>query len=173
MNHATSRYLLQALALAVLVTAAAAWPAQAWRGQRGLLALGLAGSICLLGAVVGRLASPALVRLDTSADAGPHRVQIGILVRLLVTLALTLPVILLEAVPALPFAAWLGVHYLAQLVLEVFVSVRELGQNHGPTRMPARPSQPGAKPSTGGDAPSTGSRPDHDATPPTSGATPG
>jgi len=174
-RSATTRYLSQALSVTVLVTAAAAWPAHAWAGRAGLQALGLAAAICLLGALFGRIAAIAIAGLDPGPEAGPHGVQVGILVRLMTTLAMTLPVVLMEPVPPVPFAAWLGLHYLAQLALEVFVSLRELGQNHGPTRTPARASQPEAEPSREGDAPSTGSRPDDDATPssktpPTTGA---
>ena len=58
--------------------------------------------------------------------------------RLLATLFLTVPVMFFKPVPMPPFAAFLVVHYVAQLVLEVFVSLRELGQNHDPRRPPTK-----------------------------------
>jgi len=152
-GSATTRYLCQATLLAAAVTAVCAWPAHAWAGGPGLAALGIAAGVCLLGAVIARGAAKALQGLDPSDDAGARGVQAGIAVRLLATLGMTLPIIVWEPVPAMPFAAWLGAHYLAQLALEVFVSLRELGQNHGPNGTPAQDLQP-----EDGDAPPSGTR---------------
>ena len=109
-----------------------AWPAWAWGGEAGLRALGLAGLICLLAAAAARLVTAALKGLSTDASAAPQAIQAGIGVRMILTLAASLPVFLTHWVPTKQFVVWLGLHYLTQLALEVFVSMRELGQNHGP-----------------------------------------
>lgn len=132
------------LLLALGVSAALAWPAHAWEGAAGLAALGLAAGVTLVGAVAGRLVLVALRKLDTAPDAGPRALQAGMAARLLATMALTLPVVVLRPVPGVAFVAFLGAHYAAQLVLELFVSLRELGQNHGPREPGA--GRPGAGP---------------------------
>ena len=133
MGRSILRQVAIATLVAVCVCVVLAWPAYAWSGGPGLAALGLAGAVCVLGALVGRTVAAALGRMDTGPDAGARAHQAGIVARLLATLALTLPAIVARPVPMAPFAAWLAVHYLAQLVLEVFVSLEELGQNHAPT----------------------------------------
>ncbi len=136
------RYLPKAILLAALVTGLCAWPANAWGGQPGLIALGIAGAIALTGAVVAHLVGRLMERLGTGPEAGAQGAQAAIAVRMLLTLGMSLPVFILEPVPPMQFAAWLGAHYLVQMVLEVFVSVKELSQNHAPTGTPARESQP-------------------------------
>jgi len=136
MGRDLSRHLLLVFALALGVSALAALPAWAWGDQAGLRALGLAGLICSVSASAAHLAAAALRRLSTDERAGPQAVQVGIGVRLLLTLAASLPVILTHGVPQKQFVAWLGLHYLAQMALELFVSMRELGQNHGPIEEP-------------------------------------
>ncbi len=148
-SSSTARYLLRALLLAVLVSAALAWPAHAWQAEAGLAALGAAAGVCLLGAAFARVAAGAIGGLDPSPESAALAVQAGIGARLFLTLAIAVPVLVLEPFPRIPFAVFLGVHYLAQLGLEVFVSVRELSQNHGPTGRPARASQPEGGPPTG------------------------
>jgi hypothetical protein len=86
-----------------------------------------------VGAAVSRIVQVLVRGVDGRPEAAPQAVQVAIAVRLLLTLALAAPLLLLEPVPALPLAAWLGLHYVAQLVLELFVSIRDLGQNPGPT----------------------------------------
>ncbi len=162
-------YLPKAIILAVLVTAVGWWPAGAWMGASGQYALLAAAGICLVGAVIARLAAKALEGLDPSPDAGARGIQAGIAVRLLATLAMSLPVFVWEPVPGMPFAAFLGAHYLAHMVLEVFVSVRELSQNHGPTRVSARESQPEGNASQEVGSPPTGPE-SEDATSTSSGA---
>ena len=132
MGRELPRQLLLVLALVVGVSALAAWPAWLWGGNEGLLALGVAGLICLLAGVLARVATAALKGISTDESAAPQAVQAGIGVRLILTLAASLPVILTHWVPQKQFVAWLGLHYLSQMALELFVSMRELGQNHGP-----------------------------------------
>jgi hypothetical protein len=112
-----------------------AWPAWAWNGELGLRMLAVAGGLAALGAALGQLAQVVLGRLLSGPSADLAAVQAGMGVRLLATAGMALPLFFTDAYPATPFTVWLGLHYLAQLVLEVFVSVRTLGQNPGP---PAR-----------------------------------
>ena len=132
MGRELPRQLLLVLALVVVVCALAAWPAWLWGGEEGLLALGVAGLICLLAGALARVATAALKGVSTDDSAAPQAVQAGIGVRLILTLAASLPVILTHWVPQKQFVAWLGLHYLSQMALELFVSMREVGQNHGP-----------------------------------------
>ncbi|MDJ0522446.1 MAG: hypothetical protein QNJ90_10290 [Planctomycetota bacterium] len=143
------RYLLLALLVTVLVTAALAWPAYAWQGSDGLLGLGLAAAICLLGAMGGRGVGGFVRVTQPGEDQAPLATQAAIAGRLVLTLILSTPVFILKPVEMMPFGIWLGVHYLAQMVLEVFVSLRELGQNRRPTETPARTPQPEATLPTG------------------------
>ena len=126
------RQILLVLALVVIVCCLAAWPAWAWGGEAGLQALGVAGVICLLAAAAARLVTALLKGLSSDASAAPQAIQAGIGVRMMLTLAASLPVFLTDWLPQKQFVVWLGLHYLTQLALEVFVSMRELGQNHGP-----------------------------------------
>ena len=142
MSSSTRRYLLLAVGLAALVTAALAWPAHAWKGSQGLLGLGLAALICLIGAAAGRGVGGLVQATAPTEDQAPQATQVSVGARLVLTLMLSLPVFILKPVDTMPFSIWLGVHYLAQMVLEVFVSLRELGQNHRPTGTPARTPQP-------------------------------
>ena len=137
-----ARYLLLATLLAVLVTALLAWPFDAWIGDAWLPTLALAGGLCLIGAFAGRAVAVLLVGLNPAPEEAPKATQMATAVRLLLTLFLVLPAILMKWVPGMPFVVALGVHYLAQMALEVFVALRELRQNHGPTGTPARHPQP-------------------------------
>lgn len=137
-----ARYLLIATLLAVLVTALLAWPFEVWVGDAWFATLALAGSICLIGAAGGRLAAGLVVGLDPAPEQAPKATQLAVAVRLLLTLFLVFPAIIWKWVPGTAFVVALGAHYLSQMALEVFVAVRELRQNHGPTGTPARHSQP-------------------------------
>ncbi len=129
--------ILRALALSLLVAVAAcalaAWPANAWAGREGLQALAWAGAIGWLAAVAGHLTAHLLTGLLPGPGAAIQALQAGMGVRLLITLIGATPIFLLKLVPTLPFTAWIALHYLAQLVLEVFVSLRIVGQNPGPS----------------------------------------
>jgi len=149
------RYILFAAAIAALVTAVLAWPFQVWVGDAWLPTLALAGGICLLGAVAGRVAGRLLVGLNPAPEEAPKATQLAVTVRLLLTLALVFPVILMKWVPGVAFAVALAIHYLAQMALEVFVAVRELRQNHDRTGTPARHSRPEAELPTGSNEAST------------------
>jgi hypothetical protein len=128
----TARAVLVPLAIALAVGAALAWPAWAWGGREGLAALGVAAAIGWLGAAVGHALRAWLARRLSGPGAAVSAVQAGMAARVLLTAFLALPFFLLDVFARVPFATWLVLHYLAQLVLEVFVSVRELGQNPGP-----------------------------------------
>ena len=144
-----AHYLLKALLLAVLVTAALAWPFHAWMGSEGLIALAVAGALCLVGAAVAHLVGGLFERLGAGPEAGAQGAQIAIAVRMLLTLAMSLPFFLIDLFPTLVFGIALVAHYLAQMALEVFVSLRELSQNPTPTGAPARDPQPEAELPTG------------------------
>ena len=137
-----ARYLLLATLLAVLVAAVLAWPYEVWIGDAWFATLALAGGICLIGAACGRLAGALLVGLNPAPEEAPKATQLAVAVRLLLTLFLVFPAIVWKWVPGMPFVVALGAHYLSQMALEVFVALRELRQNHGPTGTPARHSQP-------------------------------
>ena len=145
MAFTTTRHLLLATTVTVVLAAACAWPAWAWQGSEGLAALGIAAVVCLAGAVAGRLLGMLVRSTDASPRGAVTATQAGMAARLVVTLLLSLPVLLGRPFDVKPFVVWLGVQYLAQLALEVFVSLRELGQNRGPTGTPARMSQPEAE----------------------------
>ena len=125
--------ILHVLLFSLLIFALCAWPAWAWGGAEGLAALAAAAGICFVGAAIGRLAADLLQRLDPTDEAGPRAVQAAIGVRMVVTLVATLPVFLWKTFPTFPFVVWLGTNYLAHLALEVFVSLRHLGQNAAPS----------------------------------------
>jgi hypothetical protein len=141
---APGRYLLKAVLVAVLLTGLCAWPAHAWGGREGLLALGLAGAITLATATLAHALGRLIERATGGPKAGVQGAQAATTVRLLLTLAVSAPVLIVEPVPAVQFGVWLAIHYLAQLALELVVSLQELSQNHGPTGTPARSPQPEA-----------------------------
>lgn len=158
MTSTPARRALASLLLAVLVTAACAWPAHAWAGAAGLQALLLAAAVCALGALGGHGVGALVRGVDPSPQAAPRATQASMAARLFLTLGLSLPVFLAGLAAKRPFAVWLGVHYLSQLALEVFASLRELGQNRGPNGTPARVSRPEVRPPQG---PPTEERADH------------
>lgn len=134
MTHPFRWFALRALLVVAGVFAVAAWPAWAWAHREGLLGLGLAGALCLAGALVGHAVSRAVHRVLEGPTRGTSALNAGIGSRLLVTLALSLVVIIVEPFRLLPFAVWLLLYYVSLLALEVFVAVREFGQNPGSTR---------------------------------------
>jgi len=136
------RQILQMLGLSLGLFALCAWPAHLWGGGEGLAALGAAAGICFLGAVVARGAGELLRRLDPGEDAGPRAVQASIGVRMLVTLVASMPILLIQPFPQIQFVVWLATNYLLHLGLEVFVSLRHLGQNHAPSEQVGSPAAP-------------------------------
>lgn len=110
-------YLLKATLVVVAVAAAAAWPVRAWAGDAGLVALTVASAVCLLGAALGRL--PRLF-LGRGPDAILGASMAGVGVRLLGTLAIAAPLMLLSGLPLAPFAVGLILAYFSLLVLEVW-----------------------------------------------------
>lgn len=102
------------------------WP------QGGPTALTYAGGLGFLAAWVGHRAGEAVVRrVDTpSASLTAHLVGMG--VRMLLTLVAALVVVVSGRVEKFPFGIAISVVYLSLLALEVFVSLRAVGQNHAP-----------------------------------------
>lgn len=109
------RHLLKALLAVLALCGVAAWPIHALAGPRGLLAFGVGAGVGLLGAAVGRL--PHL--FFKGPDAIFHASMAGVGARLLGTLVLAVPTLLLTGLPRLPLAAGLVLTYLMLLVLEV------------------------------------------------------
>ena len=109
-------YLLKATLLVAAVTAAAAWPVRAWAGDEGLTALLIASAVSLAGALLGRL--PHLF-FRRGPDAIFHASMAGLGLRLLGTLAIAAPIMMLSGLPLMPFALGLVLAYFALLVLEV------------------------------------------------------
>ncbi|MHC5010236.1 MAG: hypothetical protein ACYTG6_04700 [Planctomycetota bacterium] len=117
MARTIKSYIAKTLLVIAVVTLAAWWPARAWGGNEGMRALLWAVGVALLGALLGRLASTLVPRVGPQAAVQAAMVSLG--VRLLATAAMALAVIVIEPVPRLPFAAWLGLAYAALLVVEV------------------------------------------------------
>lgn len=111
-----SGYLLKATFTVAAVTAVAAWPMRAWAGDEGLTALLIAAAAGLVGAVLGRV--PHLF-FRSGPDAIFHASMAGLGVRLLGTLAIAAPIMMLSGLPLMPFAIGLLLAYFALLVLEV------------------------------------------------------
>jgi hypothetical protein len=111
-----SGYLLKATLVVAAVTAAAAWPVHAWAGERGLTALLVASAVGLVGAVLGRV--PHLV-FTRGPDAIFHASMAGLGLRLLGTLAIAAPIMMLSGLPLMPFALGLVLAYFSLLILEV------------------------------------------------------
>jgi len=110
-----SGYLLKATVTVAAVTAAAAWPVHAWAGDEGLTALLIASAVGLVGAVLGHLPH----FFFRGPDAVFHASMAGLGVRLLGTLAIAAPIMMLSGLPLLPFALGLVLAYFSLLILEV------------------------------------------------------
>jgi hypothetical protein len=126
---------VQVLRLLVAAACAAglgAWPASAWAGEVGRHAMLLGVGMALLGALVG------LVPLLVGAARGATGASMALLalvamgLRMFCTLAGALVVLLADLAPAGPFGLGLVLGYLALLAVEVFVTVKEFGQNPSP-----------------------------------------
>lgn len=128
-----SGYLLRATVLVAAITAVAAWPVRAWEGDEGLTAVLLAGAVSLVGAVLGRL--PHLF-FRSGPDAIFHASMAGLGLRLLGTLAIAAPIMMLSGLPLMPFALGLVLSYLSLLVLEVcdLISLSRADPDGVPTR---------------------------------------
>ncbi|MGE0193082.1 MAG: hypothetical protein AB7T63_13695 [Planctomycetota bacterium] len=144
----------------------AAWPAKAWSGDEGLQAAALGVGLALGGALLAFLP----LWLGAARGAPPERLGLLALmamgIRMLVTLFAALVVLLATDVAKGPFALGLVLGYLALMAVEVFVALREFGQNPSPlgtdsgnaTRAsdtaPAAPDAPqGAGPGNGSASP--------------------
>jgi len=111
-----SGYLLKATLVVAAITAAAAWPVRAWAGDAGLTALLIASAVSLVGAALGRL--PHLF-FRRGPDAIFHASMAGLGLRLLGTLAIAAPIMMLSGLPLVPFALGLVLAYFSLLILEV------------------------------------------------------
>ena len=109
-----------------------AFPAWLWQGTDGLLALGVALSICWLGALAGRAVQHQIFATVEAPQKTVNAMLGGLGVRMFVTLGLAIGVIVARPFDLMPFAVWLLGGYVLLLCLEVFVAMREFGQNHGP-----------------------------------------
>lgn len=138
------RFATKAALIVIGVYAVAAWPAHLWDGSDGLLGLALAGGIGFVGALVGYAAQCAVARIVEGPTRGISAINAGLGSRLLVTLALSLVVVIVEPFRLMPFAVWLLLYYVALLCLEVFVALREFGQNPGSTEQPGTETEQAA-----------------------------
>ena len=111
-----SAYLLKAALTVAAVIAVAAWPMHMWAGDDGLTALLIAGAVAWVGSVLGRI--PHLF-FRSGPDAIFYASMAGLGVRLLGTLAIAAPIMILSGLPLMPFALGLLLAYFALLVLEV------------------------------------------------------
>jgi hypothetical protein len=134
--HPHLRFLGKALLLTGVLAGLCALPVRAWWGEAGLRSLAVAAVAVLLGAAAGRL--PWVLIPATTPDAPVHAAMAGIGARLLVTSTLALVAILTRLADGIPFAAPVGVLYLALLGLEV----REtLAGVRSPARVAGHPEQ--------------------------------
>ncbi len=123
-------HLLRPLLLTVLVAVVLAWPAWAWGGEMGLVALTVAGGICLIAAWLA-LVPRLFLSVGPQSDANESNAVLAATgVRLLATMVGALVVLMAKPFDTWQFIAWLAAFYSVHLVLEVFVSLRDLGQNH-------------------------------------------
>lgn len=122
-------------ALTVIGAAAlCALPAWLWTGREGLVSLAVALAICGVGALAGRLAQQQVFERTEGPQRAVNAMLAGLGVRMFATLGPALGVIVARPFELMPFAVWLLVGYVLLLCLEVFVALREFGQNHGPSR---------------------------------------
>ncbi len=124
------KHLLRALLVTVVVAAVLAWPAWAWGGRTGLVAMAVAGGICLLAAFLALLPRLFLAIAPPNDANASNAVLASTGIRLLITMLGALIVVMTRPFDTWQFTAWLGVFYSAHLVLEVVVSLRDLRQNH-------------------------------------------
>ena len=143
---------LQALLLTLLVGALLAWPAHAWKGSEGLVSLAVAGALCFVTALLGRVPRLFVREGTTSPLAHANATMAGTGIRVLLTAVGALIVILTKPFETLPFVLWLVVFYSVLLVLEVFVSIRGFGQNHPDSGSQAANWRDGADDADGEDA---------------------
>lgn len=110
------RHLLKTLVLILALCLVAAWPVVALSGSRGLVAFLLGAAACWVGAALGRL--PHL--FFRGPDAIFHASMAGVGARLLGTMTVASPLLLISDLPRMPLAAGLVLAYLMLLVLEVW-----------------------------------------------------
>jgi hypothetical protein len=114
------------LSLAALC-AVGAWPTSRWAGAEGLVAMGLAAGVCLAGALAGWIPLARLAAQDAEPADRANAVLAGLAVRLGVTLAGVLAVLLGRLVAERGvFLAWIGIDYAVLLVLETRGAMRSV-----------------------------------------------
>ncbi len=107
---------IKSLAITLAITLLGAWPVHALWGPDGVIGLALGAAAALLGAVAGRI--PQLF-FRQGPDALFHAAFAGVGVRLLATLVLAAPLMLLAPYPRESMAIGLVLTYLSLLIVEV------------------------------------------------------
>jgi hypothetical protein len=106
------------------------WPTWQVAGEPGLVALALAGVASLLGAVVGFL--PLAGATNAPLERKAQAVLLGVVLRLAATGAAVAVVLVLGAAEAATaFLLWIGIDYVALLLVEARFAV-SLGRARGP-----------------------------------------
>lgn len=123
------KFALWALLASAILFGACLPLATAWQPEDGALQLGLAVLIGAAGALAGAFVSGLVLGLTEGPQARVNALYAAIGVRMLATLTGALVVVLMAPFALLPFGVWIVVQYVLLLGLEVFVSLRDLGQN--------------------------------------------
>jgi hypothetical protein len=119
-----ARFAGLAAATLAVVCGLAAWPTWATAGADGMTALALAAGLSWVGAVVGYLPT---AMASERYEARMQAAMIGVILRLLVTLAAAFSVIATGAAASrMAFTVGVGIDYVALLALETFVVLRSL-----------------------------------------------
>lgn len=108
--------LVKPLAITLAITLLGAWPVHAFWGRDGVIGLALGAGAAFLGAIAGRI--PQLF-FRQGPDALFYAAFAGVGVRLLATLVLAAPLMLLAPYPRESMAIGLVLTYLSLLVVEV------------------------------------------------------
>jgi hypothetical protein len=125
------RFAGAAAATLAALCAAGAWPTWKLAAEDGLVAMGVAAGLSLLGAVVGFL--PSASAQSATYAARMSAATLGIAVRLFVTLVGVF--VALQVLPGSArwaFVAWVGIDYLTLVVVEIRLVLRPgRGTGHG------------------------------------------
>ena len=126
------RYAVLATALAAVLYLALRWPSRALGGPDAVRSLGCAVGIAWAGTLLGRLLEALVLTKRAHDDArAVQGAMAGTIGRLFSTLGMLVGVIAIEPFPLLAFGLQAGIAYVSLLALEVFVNLRDFGQNPG------------------------------------------
>lgn len=126
------RYAVLATALAAVLYLALRWPSRALGGPDAIRSLGCAVGIAWVGTLAGRLLEALVLHKRKHDDArAVQGAMAGTIGRLFTTLGMLVGVIAIEPFPLLAFGLQAGIAYVSLLALEVFVNLRDFGQNPG------------------------------------------